>query len=87
MKSWHLYAGREPPLSASPPASRPQRRVVGTFCGRVAVAEAVAREVPTLPRAAIAGASWEAHGAIIVVRDWDEAVGLVNRLEIGRAHV
>ena len=37
-------------------------------------------ELPTLPRAAIAGASWQAHGAIIVVRDWDEAVGLVNRL-------
>src|SRR6202012_4933197 len=23
---------------------------------------------------------WQQHGAIIVVRDWDEAVGLVNRL-------
>ena len=38
------------------------------------------QELATLPRAAIAGASWQAHGAIIVVRDWDEAVGLVNRL-------
>ena len=37
-------------------------------------------ELATLPRAAIAGASWQAHGAIIVVRDWDEAAGLVNRL-------
>ena len=33
-----------------------------------------------LPRAAIAGASWPAHGAIIVVRDWAEAADLVNRL-------
>ena len=33
-----------------------------------------------LPRAAIAGASWRDHGCIIVARDWDEAVGLVNDL-------
>ena len=45
-----------------------------------AVAEAVQQELSTLPRAAIAGASWDAHGAIILVRDWDEAVALVNRL-------
>ena len=45
-----------------------------------AVAAAVMAELATLPRAAIAGASWQAHGAIIVVRGWDEAVGLVNRL-------
>jgi histidinol dehydrogenase len=45
-----------------------------------AVADAVAAEIPTLPRAAIAGASWRAHGAIILVRNWDEAVGLVDRL-------
>ena len=45
-----------------------------------AVAVAVAAELPTLPRAAIAGASWERHGAIILVRDWEEAAGLVNRL-------
>jgi histidinol dehydrogenase len=44
------------------------------------VAAAVAAELPTLPRAAIAGASWAAHGAVIVVRDWDEAATLVNRL-------
>jgi histidinol dehydrogenase len=44
------------------------------------VAAAVTQELPTLPRAAIAGASWRAHGAIIVVRNWDEAIGLVNRL-------
>jgi histidinol dehydrogenase len=45
-----------------------------------AVAAAVATELPALSRAAIAGASWQDHGAIILVRDWDEAVALVNRL-------
>ena len=45
-----------------------------------AVAAAVAAELPTLPRAAIAGASWQANGAVIVVRDWDQAVALVDRL-------
>jgi len=44
------------------------------------VAAAVAAEIPTLPRAAIAGASWRDHGAVIVVRDWDEAAALVDRL-------
>ena len=45
-----------------------------------AVANAVAAELPTLPRAAIAGASWRDHGAVIVVRDWAEAARLVDRL-------
>ncbi len=45
-----------------------------------AVAAAVEAELPSLPRAAIAGASWRAHGAIILVRDWTEAAELVNRL-------
>ncbi len=45
-----------------------------------AVATAVAAELPTLPRAAIAGASWRDHGAVIVVRSWDEAVALVDRI-------
>jgi histidinol dehydrogenase len=45
-----------------------------------AVAEAVEAEIPTLPRAAIAGASWRDYGAIIVVRDWEEAATLVDRL-------
>jgi histidinol dehydrogenase len=44
------------------------------------VADAVAGEIPTLPRAAIAGASWRDHGAVIVVRDWEEAAALANRL-------
>jgi histidinol dehydrogenase len=33
-----------------------------------------------LPRAAIAGASWRDHGCVIVVRDWDEAAALANRI-------
>ena len=45
-----------------------------------AVVAAVATELPTLPRAAIAGASWEHHGAVILVRNWNEAAALVNRL-------
>ena len=45
-----------------------------------AVAKAVASEIPTLPRAAIAGASWETYGAIILVRDWTEGCALVDRL-------
>lgn len=44
------------------------------------VAAAVEAELRTLPRAAIAGASWSAHGAVILVRDWDEAAALTNRL-------
>ena len=45
-----------------------------------AVAVAVEAEIPTLPRAGIAGASWAAHGAIILVRDWNEAVALSDRI-------
>ena len=45
-----------------------------------AVAAAVGREIPTLPRAAIAGASWDQHGAIILVRSLDEVPALIDRL-------
>ena len=45
-----------------------------------AVAAAVLAELPTLPRHAIAGASWEANGAVIVVDNWLQAVALVDRL-------
>ncbi|MBV0891701.1 histidinol dehydrogenase [Paracoccus sp. Z118] len=45
-----------------------------------AVAEAVERLMPTLPRAAIAGASWRDHGAIIVTRDLAEAAALSDRI-------
>lgn len=44
------------------------------------VSAAVERELGSLARAAIAGASWRDHGAIILVADWDEAVGLVDRM-------
>ena len=45
-----------------------------------AVEAAVATTIPTLPRAAIAGRSWEDNGAVITVNDWDEAVALVDHL-------
>jgi histidinol dehydrogenase len=45
-----------------------------------AVVAAVAAELPSLPRAAIAGASWQHHGAVVRVRDWAQAADLVNRL-------
>ena len=45
-----------------------------------AVAAAVEAALPTLPRAAIAGTSWRQHGAVILVRDWQEAAMLTNRL-------
>lgn len=45
-----------------------------------AVTRAVEAELPTLPRHAIAGASWRDHGAAIVVRDWQEAAALTNEL-------
>jgi histidinol dehydrogenase len=44
------------------------------------VAEAVARRLETLERRAIAGASWERNGAIIVSRDLSEAAALSNRV-------
>jgi histidinol dehydrogenase len=45
-----------------------------------AVARAAQAHLRTLPRAAIAGESWERHGALITVADLDEAVGLVDRI-------
>ena len=45
-----------------------------------AVAGAVARQLETLPRRDIAGASWRDYGAIITVPDLDAAVPLVDRL-------
>lgn len=44
------------------------------------VVAAVQAELAVLPRSAIAGASWAAHGAVILVRDWDEATEVTNRL-------
>ncbi|HZS83407.1 MAG TPA: histidinol dehydrogenase [Stellaceae bacterium] len=45
-----------------------------------AVLAAVTAHLARLPRAAIAGASWEEHGAVILVRDWDEALPLIDRI-------
>lgn len=45
-----------------------------------AVTVAVQTELETLPRTAIAAKSWEDHGAVIVVRDLDEAARIVNQL-------
>ena len=45
-----------------------------------AVASSVARILPTLARADIAGASWRDHGAIITVQSWDEGAALANRI-------
>ena len=44
------------------------------------VVRAVEDALPTLPRQDIAGASWRDHGAVILVRDWNEAAALTNRL-------
>jgi histidinol dehydrogenase len=45
-----------------------------------AVVAAVAAELPSLARSAIAGASWATHGAVILARDWTEVVEIVDRL-------
>ncbi len=45
-----------------------------------ATATAVDAALETLPRAEIAGASWRANGALILVRDLQEAAQLVDRL-------
>lgn len=46
---------------------------------RAVVAE-VERILPTLPRAAVAGASWRDYGTVILTRDLDEAAALSDRL-------
>jgi histidinol dehydrogenase len=45
-----------------------------------AVERAVGDHLARLPRADIARASWQAHGAILLVRDWREAAALIDRL-------
>jgi histidinol dehydrogenase len=45
-----------------------------------AVASAVDARLATLSRTAIAGTSWRDHGAIVTVRDLDEAAELANRI-------
>nr|WP_179956163.1 histidinol dehydrogenase [Pannonibacter sp. XCT-53] len=45
-----------------------------------AVEAAVDRQLRTLPRGDVAGASWRDYGAVITVRSLDEALPLVNRI-------
>jgi histidinol dehydrogenase len=45
-----------------------------------AVEAAVETHLVRLPRAAIARASWAAHGAVVIVGDWGEVPALVDRL-------
>jgi histidinol dehydrogenase len=45
-----------------------------------AVESAVARHLQRLPRTEIAQASWHDNGAIILVRDWDDALPLIDRV-------
>jgi histidinol dehydrogenase len=45
-----------------------------------AVVAAVERQLTTLPRAAIAGASWRDYGAVIEVADLDQSVALADRI-------
>ena len=45
-----------------------------------AVEAAIEAHLLHLPRAEIARASWTAHGAILIVADWDEVPALVDRL-------
>ncbi|EYD76055.1 Histidinol dehydrogenase [Rubellimicrobium mesophilum DSM 19309] len=45
-----------------------------------AVAEAVGRRLETLPRRAIAGASWRDFGAVVTVRSLDEAAEIADRI-------
>jgi histidinol dehydrogenase len=45
-----------------------------------AVERAVERALQSLPRAAIAGASWRAHGAVITVPDLEAAAEVANRV-------
>ena len=45
-----------------------------------AVDAAVERHLARLPRGQIARASWQAHGAILLVAGWEEAVALIDRI-------
>ena len=44
------------------------------------VEAAVECHLARLPRAQIARASWQAHGAILLVADWEQAVALIDRI-------
>jgi histidinol dehydrogenase len=58
-----------------------QAILITNDCGfAAAVAAAVERFLARLPRAAIARASWQANGAVVVVAEWGEAAALIDRL-------
>ena len=44
------------------------------------VEQAIERHLARLPRAQIARTSWETHGAILLVADWEEARALIDRI-------
>jgi len=44
------------------------------------VETAIKRHLARLPRAQIARGSWQTHGAILLVADWEEAVVLIDRI-------
>ncbi len=46
----------------------------------VSVADKIARQLRCLPRRSIASASWEQHGALVVVRHRNELIDLANRV-------
>jgi len=46
----------------------------------MAVEAAIERHLVKLPRAQIARASWQTHGAVLIVANWDEAIALINRI-------
>jgi histidinol dehydrogenase len=50
----------------------------GVFAARVEAA--IEAHLARLPRAPIARASWQAHGAIVILGGWDEAPALIDRL-------
>ncbi|MFN6956629.1 MAG: histidinol dehydrogenase, partial [Acetobacteraceae bacterium] len=72
--AWDLMAQAEHDEAAQSLLITPDARLAD------ATAAAVEALIPTLPRAAIAGESWRRHGAIILVRDWAEAVALTDRI-------
>ena len=44
------------------------------------VLEAVSEQLRDLPKVDIAAASWERYGCVIIVQNWEEAAGLVDRI-------
>jgi histidinol dehydrogenase len=68
-------------LAPAEHAAAAQSLLITADCGFAdEVAAAVTAELHGLARAAVARASWERHGAIILVRGWDEVPALVDRL-------